>query len=209
MRAPVVRGEHHEHRPREYTVLSADRRYRYFLERTIGPGPVATFIMLNPSTADAEVDDPTIRKCLGFCKQWGCGRLHVVNLFALRTSRPQDLKTGVEPVGPENSAQFVRAILGRRQSREHRRQTGPLVCAWGVHGGYLGRDREVMDWIRNFSLTMPTCLGLTKDGHPRHPLYVAYSAQLMPYAMGHHQPHAVDHAGDCASAERSLSTLTG
>jgi hypothetical protein len=189
-----ILSKYRAHRLRENAILSADRRYRYFLARTMGPGPTVTFIMLNPSTADAEVNDPTIRKCLGFCKRWDCGRLHVVNLFALRTSRTAELKQTADPVGPENYVQFVRAIAGQRWSHKIPVQAGPVVCAWGMYGGFMGRDREVIDWLRNCSPIKPTCLGLTKNGHPRHPLYVPYSAQLTPYAMGHHQARAVDRA---------------
>jgi hypothetical protein len=197
------------HHARENAILSTDQRYRYFLERIIGPGPVATFVMLNPSTADAEVDDPTIRKCIGFCKQWACGRLHVINLFALRTSKPAEIRKALDPVGPENYAQFVHAILGPRRSSEPRLQAGPLVCAWGVLGGFMGRDREVIDWLWNLSPTKPTCLGLTKDGHPRHPLYVPYSARLMPYAMGKCQPRSVDQGRATTRAQPLTFHLDG
>ena len=180
--------------------LSADGKNRYFLARTIGPGPTATFIMLNPSTADAELDDPTVRKCLGFCRRWGCGRLHVVNLFALRTSKPADLKRAVDPVGPDNHSQFVRAIGGRRRSRQRQSEAGPVVCAWGTQGGFMGRDREVMDWLSKVSATKLTCLGFTTGGHPRHPLYVPYSARLIPYPG---RGHLV--ARRTASCIRSLS----
>src|SRR5262249_44998661 len=82
-------------------VISACGRYRYYLCRKLagGGGRVATFIMLNPSTADAERDDSTIRKCVGFGRRWGCGQLHVVNLFGLRATQPTELRTVGNPVG--------------------------------------------------------------------------------------------------------------
>ena len=116
-------------------VISACGRYRYLLTRQVGPGPrTATFIMLNPSTADATNDDPTIRRCIGFARQWGCGRLAVLNLFAFRATEPADLKRAEEPVGPENRAWFERTLLGTPD--------GPVVCGWGVHGEHMGQDRR-------------------------------------------------------------------
>src|SRR5437588_2477108 len=85
-------------------VFSPDGRYRYLLTRRLGRSRrVATFIMLNPSTADAINNDPTIRKCVGFARRWGCGLLQVVNLFALRATEPRVLRAAADPVGPENS----------------------------------------------------------------------------------------------------------
>jgi hypothetical protein len=158
-------------------VISEDGTYRYQLYRMIGGlgGTVATFIMLNPSTADAVVDDPTIRKCLGFSLRWGCAELQVVNLFAFRATDPADLRRSGDPVGPKNRDWI------RRSVEEACKQIipGPVVCAWGRHGTYMGRDEIVMGWIED--LCAPMCLGLTRDGHPRHPLYVSYAARLVPF----------------------------
>jgi hypothetical protein len=87
--------------------------------------------MLNPSTADASQDDPTIRRCIGFARQWGCGRLVVLNLFAFRATDPADLKRAADPVGPENRAWFDRTLVDDLVG-------GPVVCGWGVHGAHLG-----------------------------------------------------------------------
>src|SRR3954454_15761859 len=93
-------------------VISACGRYRYLLSRQVGPGlRTATFIMLNPSTADATNDDPTIRRCIGFARQWGCGRLAVLNLFAVRATDPAEMKRADDPVGPENRDWFDRHLL--------------------------------------------------------------------------------------------------
>jgi hypothetical protein len=162
-------------------VISRDRAYRYFLSRGTGAGPAVTFIMLNPSTADAEIDDPTVRKCLGFCRRWGFARLHVLNLFAIRTSSPAEMKKARDPVGTENERHLRQAILGERKNRVASIERGPLICAWGVHGGYLQRDQDVMAWLSRVPAIWPMCLGLTRDGHPVHPLYVPYSAPLVPF----------------------------
>jgi hypothetical protein len=166
--------------PTKTAVISSCGKYRYHLHRTI-PGfghRVATFIMLNPSTADHEVDDPTIRKCVGFCQRWGCGELHVVNLFAVRATDPTDLRKASDPAGPENHEWVRRAV--RLSTDPH--AGGPVVCAWGTHGAYMEQDRTVLGWIEGFC--QPIALGLTKDGHPRHPLYAPYSAEVIPFTGG-------------------------
>lgn len=155
-------------------VISTCGRYRYLLMRQVGPGPrTATFIMLNPSTADATNDDPTIRRCIGFARQWGCGRLAVLNLFGFRATDPADLKRAADPVGPENKDWFDRTLRADHD--------GPVVCAWGVHGDHMGQDRVVFGWFDGYDIR-PLALGLTRDGHPRHPLYLPKNAELVPFA---------------------------
>ena len=155
-------------------VISACGRYRYLLTRQVGPGPrAATFIMLNPSMADATNDDPTIRRCIGFVRQWGCGRLAVLNLFAFRAIDPADLKRAENPVGPENRDWFERTLIDDIAS-------GPVVCGWGVHGQHRGQDGVGLGWLRAFGV-QPLALGVTKDGHPRHPLYLPKAAELAPF----------------------------
>lgn len=156
-------------------VISACGRYRYLLTRQVGPGTrTATFIMLNPSTADANNDDATIRRCIGFAQRWGCGRLVVLNLFAFRATDPADLKRVEEPVGAVNRAWFERTLIDDMN-------TGPVVCGWGVHGEHMGQDQVVLGWLREMGVK-PIALGVTRDGHPRHPLYVSYSVELVPFA---------------------------
>jgi hypothetical protein len=155
--------------PVRSAVFSDCGRYRYYLSRTIGGGgSVATFIMLNPSTADHRVDDPTIRKATGFALRWGCGELHVVNLFAFRATRPAELRKAADPVGADNRA-WVRRAVGLASD-------GLVVCGWGIHGKFAGQDEVVLGWIAD--LCRPMCLGLTRGGHPRHPLYRPYAAEL-------------------------------
>jgi hypothetical protein len=157
-------------------VISACGNFRYLLTRQSGTGAdVATFVMLNPSTADAELDDPTIRRCVAFSRLWGCGKLQVVNLFAFRATNPRDMMNAEDPIGPENAAYVKQAVEG---------VGGPVVCAWGVHGGHPGQDLAMLRWLREAGV-MPMALAVTKDGHPRHPLYVPQDTPLMPFSGRH------------------------
>ena len=149
--------------------------YRYTLTRSWpdGRGRVA-FVLLNPSTADSERDDPTIRRCIGFARHWGFGALEVVNLFAYRTPHPAALRMAPDPVGPDNDRHLL-AAFGRAEL---------LVTAWGVHGAWRGRGREVARLLlaRGKSLGKSLhCLGLTKGGFPRHVLYLERSRRPRPY----------------------------
>jgi hypothetical protein len=153
--------------PETGATISACEKYRYDLWRVWDPElPVVNFVGLNPSTADATKDDPTIRRCIGFAKAWGCGGLLMTNLFAFRSTDPKGLLTADDPVGEGNQPSLLRA---KRLARY-------VIAAWGVHGTLSGRDAEVM------ALFGPVqCLGYTKDGHPRHPLYVRADAERQPY----------------------------
>ena len=138
------------------------------LERTWDDAlPGALIVGLNPSTADETTDDPTIRRCIGFAKEWGCGGVRVLNLFAFCATRPEDLWKARDPVGEDNDRWLQRA------SREARL----TVAAWGVHGHGHERAATVIGM-----LARPLCLGLTKDGAPRHPLYVKAGTVLRPVA---------------------------
>jgi len=145
-----------------------DRVYRYKLTRWWADGPRATFVMFNPSTAAAETDDPTIRRCIGFARAWGCGSLQVVNLFALRATRPAELLAHPDPVGPANPVWLAEA-LGHRD--------GTLIAAWGAHKIAV---RPAMD-AHGLAAAAWQCLGTTRTGAPRHPLYLPSSARLRPW----------------------------
>lgn len=119
------------------------------------------FIGLNPSTADENKDDPTIRRCIGFAKRFGFDGVVMLNLFAFRATLPEVMKAAPNPVGPHNDA-VIKSYLGNT-----------FIAAWGVHGSFLGRDREVSAMIPELF-----CLGTTKEGHPRHPLYLKNDAEL-------------------------------
>lgn len=163
--------------------LSHCGQYRYTLHRAwnlgvFGIGPVCLFVMLNPSTADANTDDPTIRRCIGFAKRFGCGELQVVNLFAMRATNPAELKTRVHVVGLENNP-VILAAAGR---------AFVTVVAWGNHGSFLRRDRVVCKLLSSH-LTKDDpvfCFGVTKAGQPRHPLYIKADAPLIPFDLSKH-----------------------
>lgn len=148
-------------------VLSRCGRYRYLLwRRAIGPWPFQAFAMLNPSTADANVDDPTIRRCIGFTPEGMSGPL-VWNLFALRATDPNAMKAAEEPVGHLNDSAIDLALsLSAR-----------TIAAWGTHGAHLGRARRVLRRCGAVNAELHT-LKRTKEGHPSHPLYLG--ADLKP-----------------------------
>lgn len=135
-------------------------RYRYWLTRTWGADTrsIVTFLMLNPSTATAEVNDPTIVRCINFARSWGYAQLNVVNLFALRATDPKELKKAVDPVGPENDQHL--SMLNRG--------TSDLVAAWGSKGDLFGRDKIVLALLTKRPIYV---IGLTMSNQPVHPLY--------------------------------------
>lgn len=159
-------------------ILSNDphQAYRYQLWRSsidYDPGLSAsmTFIMLNPSTADAELDDPTIRRCAGFAKRERYERFDVFNLFALRATDPRELRTNDGDVnGPMNNAYLRDALC----------YSGIVVAAWGNHGSLNGREEFFRKVLVPAANDRPLFhLGdLTKKGQPRHPLYLPADAPL-------------------------------
>lgn len=153
-------------------VLSPDGIYRYSLTRewlTHGnrnPTRVL-WIMLNPSTADAEVNDPTIRRCIRFSQDWGFSSLEVVNLFALRATDPKQLGSHPDPFGPDNAAHIGQGIV--RADR--------IVAAWGAEAYKSGRRNVLVDVGKALWGRTVHCLGVTRSGAPRHPLYVPASVK--------------------------------
>lgn len=162
-------------------VFSADEVYRYELWRRWAAGPELGFGMLNPSTAGAFENDPTIRKCIGFAKRLGFGGLRVANMFGARATDPKALRTFTDPVGPENDAAIVRVFQGAQT----------CIVAWGasdVGGGLIAaRIHTVLDLLARHEI-QPHCLGRSKDGHPRHPLMLAYSTPLEVFASPGDRP---------------------
>ena len=126
------------------------------------------FIGLNPSTADETDDDPTVRRCLRFARDWGHGGLVMTNLFARCATAPDEMKRDRSPVGREND-RWIRRLAS---------DAGVIVAAWGNHGAYRGRSRDVRTMLSDFDLY---CLDLNKTGEPVHPLYQPGSATLVPY----------------------------
>lgn len=156
--------------------ISACGKYRYRLSRRWGDGPMATFIMLNPSTADAEVDDPTIRKCMGFARRWGMDGIFVGNLFAVRATKPADMMRAEDPVGPENE----RHLHHMCHEAGARGTGGVLICAWGANGGHMRQDQTFLGWCESTWQVWPKALRLTSKGMPEHPLYVPYDVTPVP-----------------------------
>ena len=152
--------------------MSRDGVYRYHLWRTWDESrPSMVWIMLNPSTADSEIDDPTIRRCISFAKRIDCGGIDVINLYALRATKPKHLLDHPDPEGPHNVGVWKNVL------RDH---TRPVMAAWGASKpGPLPGSAAATWWLRRPSTAH--CLGLTQAGHPRHPLYVSNDTPLLPY----------------------------
>lgn len=143
--------------------------YRYQLWRWWDfDKPMVVWIMLNPSTADGRNDDPTIRRCIGFTKKLNCGGMNVVNLFAFRTTDPQKLMHAENPVGPENDEYIIKVC----------EESQYIICAWGNHGAYQNRGMQVVNEIWDHNLITKRLGPTTKNGHPRHPLYLPYATPL-------------------------------
>lgn len=160
---------------RATAAFSPCRAYRYALTRVWDPErPLAVFVMLNPSTADAFTVDPTIRRCLGFARSWAAGGLLVLNLFALRSTDPTALYAHPDPVGPDNDL-VIAEWFSTAAALD-----GPVICAWGVHGALAGRAQRVGQLLRAQGVRA-LCLGTTKGGHPRHPLYVPAAVTAVEY----------------------------
>ncbi len=156
-------------------VLSEDERYRYHLCRWWGDGRRVVFVMLNPSTADADVDDPTVRKCMGFARRWGFDGIDVVNLYAFRATKPEKLAVArslaIDVIGASNNA-FLTALA--RQAHE---QNAPLIGAWGAHA----EPTRVQSVLRLPHFDRLHALALTKTGQPGHPLYLPNDSAPSPY----------------------------
>ena len=135
--------------------------YRYLLWREWNNyNKTVSFIMLNPSRADAQTNDPTITRCINFAKLWGYGRLEVVNLFAYRTPHPSLLKQAAEAIGRDNDRYILESV----------EKSDRVILAWGNHGLWRKQDLYTLDLLKKY--TNLYSLGITKQGCPRHPLYL-------------------------------------
>lgn len=150
--------------------FSPCRTWRYTLTRVWDKSkPMAMFVGLNPSTADEVRNDPTVRRCIGFAQDWGYGGLIMTNIFAFRATDPKVMKKAEDPVGPENDKWLIRSA----------EKAGLVVAAWGTHGIHMNRERLVLDLFRGWEDRRLTCLGKTKAGHPKHPLYLPKDAMVV------------------------------
>lgn len=153
--------------------ISTCKRYRYSLWRSWASKKKTKdccFIMLNPSTADGQQDDPTVRRCINFAQRWRCTGLIIVNLFALRSTDPTKLRVARDPVGPENDVVLLTTA----------RSASIVICAWGNYGSWNARDQRVITLLRNNEITA-YALSITKQGQPQHPLFAPRSIKLKPF----------------------------
>jgi hypothetical protein len=148
--------------------------YRYLLWRTWdATGPRLLWILLNPSLADAQTNDPTLRRCCAFSRAWGYGGLQIVNLFAYRTPYPEVLRQVADPVGSENDAYIVTAA----------QRAAGIILAWGHHGRSRSRDSAVLALLAQQQIPPLRCLGLTRAGCPRHPLYMRIDVKPLVFSL--------------------------
>lgn len=156
-------------------VISDCGQYRYMLTR---PGDLtatrapAVFCMLNASTADASLNDPTSTRCGGFARLWGCDGFIIINAYGLRSTDPDNLWSHVDPVGPDNDMWLSTVAHEYKE----------IICAWGANA----KPDRVKAVVAIFTAagTRMRCLGVTKSGAPRHPLYVRGDQQLVDWTYG-------------------------
>lgn len=166
---------------RNGATFSNCKTYRYALWRKWVDSPLPrTFVVigLNPSTADETQDDPTIRRCIGFAKREGCGKLVMLNLFALRATDPSVMLHHPDPVGAGNDA--VIDVYATRAGAAAPEKRDIVVAAWGAHGSHLNRAMEVRAILAKHGVPL-YCFGRTKAGAPKHPLYLKGDTPLVPY----------------------------
>ena len=149
--------------------FSSDRIYRYLLYRVWDERkPYVLFVGLNPSTADENLNDPTIKRCMAFAGLWGYGGLYMANLFGFRATSPTALKLTEDPIGPDNDYCLF----------NHAETAGLVVAAWGNGGKHLNRGKEILARLPN-----PHYLHLTNEGQPQHPLYLGHGLRPIPYEL--------------------------
>jgi len=165
--------------PTRSAVISACGAYRFRLDRSWawGTGRVCV-VLLNPSKADGDKDDPTLRRCTRFAKSWGYSSLVVVNLFAWRATDPADLEgAGLDVVGGHEADRHIVAALN---------SSDLAVCGWGSSGPKSARETRIPEVLRMIDGAglVPMALATTKDGDPRHPLYLRGNLSPKPWEHG-------------------------
>lgn len=146
-------------------VYSDCERYRYSLTRVWDQGGTKVhFVMLNPSTATEVQNDPTVERCERRARALGHGGFRVTNIFAWRDTDPRKMRAATDPTGDANDAAIQNGAVW----------ADVTICAWGTHGEHRGRGAEVEQMLRNSGAHLMH-LGLSKAGHPKHPLYIAYA----------------------------------
>ncbi len=154
-----------------------EQQFRYLLDHTIDETvpsyarKTVVFIMLNPSIANESQLDPTLRRCRGFTQRLGGHHMTILNLFAFRATLPKDMLAAPDPIGPLNDSIIEKTVA--REGVLH------VIAGWGCHGTHLGRDRQVMELLAG----RLSCLRLTKEGHPSHPLYLPAASPLLSFGF--------------------------
>ncbi len=157
-------------------IYSDCEQYRYSLTRIWdATGSRALFVMLNPSTATEVQNDPTVERCERRARALGFGGFRVTNIFAWRDTDPQKMRAALDPVGPMNDETIRLSALDWVRGNDDQ-----IICAWGAHGDHLKRGFIVKELLRKCGKPLYS-LGLTKSGHPKHPLYIGYSIQPEPW----------------------------
>jgi len=140
--------------------FSPDRKHRYSLWRIWDPiKPCCTFIGLNPSIADEDINDHTVTRCANYAKDWGYGGMYMLNLFSFRATYPAVMKCCRDHSHSSNNLHILRIVF----------KCSKIICAWGNHGSFENRDQEILRLLRGYDLY---CLDISKTGQPKHPLYL-------------------------------------
>jgi hypothetical protein len=154
----------------ETAVFSPCRTWRYVLRRRWAPGPVVAFILLNPSTADEDENDPTVTRCIDFAKRWGFAGLVLGNIFALCATDPAELYEHANPIGPDND-DWLDKIVAEAE--------GCVVLGWGMHGDHMDRGARVLSQLPRYNADIAMkAFVRTKGGQPGHPLYIPADREL-------------------------------
>ena len=160
---------HNQANIKSEAVYSKCENYRYTLTRVWDENKKKVlFIMLNPSTADETKNDPTVERCERRAKKLNFGSFRICNIFAWRETSPLQLMKTDEPVGKDNDFHISKSVLW----------SDVIICAWGTHGTYFNREAEVKNLLSNNGAKLYH-LGLTKNGHPKHPLYITYTQNIV------------------------------
>ncbi len=169
----VLRTHQHENGWVSSARYSPCEVYRYTLQRVWEPEkPIIAFIGLNPSTATEVENDPTVRRCIGYAISWGYGGMRMLNAFGLRSTDPKGLKRIDDPVGPGNDT-WIKKMT---------KDSALTVACWGTHAELNSRHQEIVDMFRRADRPLH-CLGVTKAGFPKHPLYLKQSLTAIPFKV--------------------------
>lgn len=170
----TITKHHHDDRVHSVAVYSDCRRYRYRLTRRwdthFDRVSLVAFIGLNPSTATEVDNDPTVARCIQYAKDWGFGAMTMLNAFAFRATDPRNMKCVDDPVGPDNDMHLIDVAAAADR----------VVACWGTHATHLNREDHLLKMFYKHAVRL-SCLKLTKEGHPNHPLYLRKDLHPIPF----------------------------